>query len=79
MEERITFKKIDKEYYETLKEWWHSERVKQFWDNSEEMEEDVDSYVVNDGFFKGKKLHLMIRGREKKQDIYENPFTPTER
>ena len=23
--------------------------------------EDVDSYVVKDGFFKGKKLHLMIR------------------
>ena len=26
---------------------------------------DVDEYVVKDGFFKGKKLHLMIRGREK--------------
>ena len=46
MEERITFKKLDKKYYETLKEWWHSERVKQFWDNSEEMEEDVDNYVL---------------------------------
>ena len=190
MEEKITFKKIDKEYYETLKKWWHSERVKQFWDNSEEMEqdvdnyvlkgqksyydyyiglydgvpyalvmtseqtaddyyeyykeylsktgktfaidfmignedfvgkhlssltlrtfveqysdeeadrfiidpeydneiafkcykgagfEDVDSYVVKDGFFKGKKLHLMIRGREKQQAIDEKPFIPTER
>jgi len=29
MNGKITFKKIDKEYYETLKEWWHSERVKQ--------------------------------------------------
>lgn len=46
MEGRITFKKLDSEYYETLKEWWHSERVKQFWDNSEEMEEDVDNYVL---------------------------------
>ena len=39
MDNKITFKKLDKENYETLKEWWHSERVKQFWDNSEEMEE----------------------------------------
>ena len=29
MNGKITFKKLDKEYYETLKEWWHSERVKQ--------------------------------------------------
>lgn len=190
MDSKITFKKIDKENYEILKEWWHSERVKQFWDNSKEMEEDVDnyvlkgqksyydyyiglydgvpyalvmtseqteddyyeyykeylsktgktfaidfmignenfvgkhlssltlrtfveqysdkdadrfiidpeydneiafkcykgagfedvdSYVVNDGFFKGKKLHLMIRGREKQQDIDEKPFTSIER
>lgn len=28
MDEKITFKKLDKEYFETLKSWWHSERVK---------------------------------------------------
>lgn len=46
MDSKIIFKKLDKENYETLKEWWHSERVKQFWDNSEEMEQDVDNYVL---------------------------------
>ena len=30
MDNKITFKKLDKENYETLKEWWHSEIVKQF-------------------------------------------------
>lgn len=46
MENSITFVKLDKRYYDTLKEWWHSDRVKQFWDNSPEMEEDVDHYVL---------------------------------
>ena len=40
MEGKITFKKLDKEHYETLKKWWYSERVRQFWDNSAEMEEE---------------------------------------
>ncbi len=30
MDNKITFKKLDKENYETLKEWCHSERLKQF-------------------------------------------------
>ena len=34
MEEKISFVKLDKNYYETLKKWWHSERVKKFWDNN---------------------------------------------
>lgn len=47
MDSKITFKKLDKENYEILKEWWHSERVKQFWDNIKEMEEDVDNYIYS--------------------------------
>ena len=30
---------------------------------------DVDEYIVKDGFFKGKKLHLMIRGREREKNV----------
>lgn len=52
MEEKISFVKLDKKYYDILKEWWHSERVKQFWDNSPEMEQDVDDYVL-----KGQKTY----------------------
>ena len=52
MEEKISFVKLDKNYYETLKKWWHSERVKKFWDNSPEMEQDVDNYVL-----KGEKTY----------------------
>ena len=144
MDGTITFVKLDKNYLDILKQWWHSDRVKQFWDNSPEMEEDVNNYAlkgqktfydyyiglydgvpyalvmtseqtnddyyeyyekylsntgktyaidfmvgnpdfagkhlssitlrtfVKDGFFKGKKLHLMIRGREKQNTIDEN-------
>ena len=45
MDNKITFEKLNEEYYEILKKWWHSERVKAFWDNSPEMEQDVDNYV----------------------------------
>ena len=31
--------------------------------------ENVDEYIVKDGYFKGKKLHLMIRGRQMEKDI----------
>jgi len=30
---------------------------------------DVDEYIVKDGFFKGKKLHLMIRGKEREKNV----------
>ena len=80
MEEKITFKKLDKEYYETLKAWWHSDRVKQFWDNSKEMEEDVDSYVQKGqktyydyyiGLYNDVPYALVMTSEQTADDYYE--------
>ena len=80
MNGEITFKKLDKEYYETLKKWWHSERVKQFWDNSPEMEEDVDNYVLKGqktyydyyiGLYEGVPYALVMTSEQKEDDFYE--------
>lgn len=80
MENKITFVKLNKDYYDILKEWWHSERVKQFWDNSSEMEEDVDSYVLKGqksfydyyiGLYEGVPYALVMTSEQKKDDYYE--------
>ena len=80
MDNKITFKKLDKENYETLKEWWHSERVKQFWDNSEEMEQDVDNYVLKGqksyydyyiGLYDGVPYALVMTSEQTEDDYYE--------
>lgn len=80
MSENITFEKLDKKYYQILKDWWHSERVKQFWDNSSEMEEDVDNYVVNGqktfydyyiGLYNGVPYALVMTSEQKEDDYYE--------
>lgn len=76
----ITFKKLDKEYLPTLKEWWHSDRVKEFWDNSEEMEQDVDNYVLKGektfydyfiGFYNETPFALVMTSEQKEEDVYE--------
>ena len=80
MDSKITFKKLDKENYEILKEWWHSERVKQFWDNSKEMEEDVDNYVLKGqksyydyyiGLYDGVPYALVMTSEQTEDDYYE--------
>ena len=80
MDSKIIFKKLDKENYETLKEWWHSERVKQFWDNSEEMEQDVDNYVLRGektyydyyiGLYDGVPYALVMTSEQTEDDYYE--------
>lgn len=79
-ENKITFKKLDKEYYEVLKAWWHSERVKKFWDNSSEMEDDVDNYVLKGektfydyyiGLYEGEPYALVMTSEQKDDDYYE--------
>lgn len=80
MNRKITFKRLDKEYYETLKNWWHSERVKAFWDNSPEMEQDVDNYVLKGertyydyyiGLYDGVPYALVMTSEQKEDDYYE--------
>ena len=80
MNDNITFKKLNEEYYDILKKWWHSERIKKFWDNSPEMEKDVENYV-----FKGEKTYydyyiglynntpyaLVMTSEQKDDDYYE--------
>lgn len=80
MDEKIIFKKLDREYYGTLKEWWHSERVREFWDNSPEMEQDVDNYVLKGektyydyyiGLYDGVPYALVMTSEQTKEDFYE--------
>ena len=80
MSNSITFVKLDKKYYDTLKEWWHSDRVKQFWDHSYEMEEDVDNYVLKGqktfydyyiGLYDGVPYALVMTSEQTKNDYYE--------
>lgn len=80
MDEKIIFKKLDREYYGTLKEWWHSERVRVFWDNSPEMEQDVDNYVLKGektyydyyiGLYDGVPYALVMTSEQTKEDFYE--------
>ena len=80
MEEKISFVKLDKNYYETLKKWWHSERVKKFWDNSPEMEQDVDNYVLKGektyydyyiGLYNDVPYALVMTSEQTADDYYE--------
>ena len=80
MDGKITFVKLDKNYYQILKNWWHSERVRQFWDNSPEMEEDVDNYVLKGektyydyyiGLYDGVPYALVMTSEQTKDDFYE--------
>lgn len=80
MSEKITFTRLNKEYYETLKKWWHSERVRKFWDNSPEMEKDVDNYVIKGqktyydyyiGLYEGTPYALVMTSEQKEDDFYE--------
>lgn len=80
MDEKIIFKKLDREYYGTLKEWWHSDRVREFWDNSPEMEQDVDNYVLKGektyydyyiGLYDGVPYALVMTSEQTKEDFYE--------
>ena len=80
MDSKIIFKKLDKENYKTLKEWWHSERVRKFWDNSPEMEEDVDNYVIKGqktyydyyiGLYEGVPYALVMTSEQTKDDFYK--------
>jgi len=80
MDEKITFVKLDKNYYQILKNWWHSERVRQFWDNSPEMEQDVDNYVLKGektyydyyiGLYDGVPYALVMTSEQTKDDFYE--------
>ena len=80
MEEKISFVKLDKNYYETLKKWWHSERVKKFWDNSTEMEQDVDNYVLKGektyydyyiGLYDGVPYALVMTSEQTQDDYFK--------
>jgi RimJ/RimL family protein N-acetyltransferase len=80
MEEKIIFEKLDKERLPILKEWWHSERVRKFWDNSEEMEQDVDNYALKGektyydyyiGLYNGVPYALVMTSEQTKDDFYE--------
>lgn len=80
MEEKISFVKLDKNYYETLKKWWHSERVKKFWDNSPEMEQDVDNYVLKGektyydyyiGLYDGVPYALVMTSEQTQDDYFK--------
>lgn len=46
MENSITFVKLDKRYYDTLKEWWHSDRVKQYLENYDYFKEQKTKKLV---------------------------------
>jgi len=80
MNDKITFEKLDKERLPILKEWWHSERVREFWDNSEEMEQDVDNYALKGektfydyfiGLYDGVPYALVMTSEQKEDDFYE--------
>ena len=80
MDEKIIFKKLDREYYGTLKEWWHSERVRKFWDNSEEMEQDVDNYALKGektyydyyiGLYDGVPYALVMTSEQTQDDYFK--------
>jgi hypothetical protein len=80
MDGTITFVKLDKNYLDILKQWWHSDRVKQFWDNSPEMEEDVDNYALKGqktfyayyiGLYDGVPYALVMTSEQTNDDYYE--------
>ena len=45
---KITFKKAVKEHKAIIKEWWHKPHVKEFWDNSASMWQNIENYLDND-------------------------------
>ena len=80
MDGTITFIKLDKNYLDILKQWWHSDRVKQFWDNSPKMEEDVDNYALKGqktfydyyiGLYDGVPYALVMTSEQTNDDYYE--------
>lgn len=80
MEQKITFKKLDIDSFSILKKWWNSKRVKEFWDNSLEMKEDVNNYVLKGqktyydyfiGLYEKIPYALIITSEQKKNDFYE--------
>ena len=80
MNKKISFVKLNMKYYDVLKKWWHSDRVKQFWDNSKEMEEDVDNYVTKGqktyydyyiGLYEDVPFALVMTSEQTKDDYYE--------
>ena len=80
MDGTITFVKLDKNYLDILKHWWHSDRVKQFWDNSPEMEEDVNNYALKGqktfydyyiGLYDGVPYALVMTSEQTNDDYYE--------